>query len=46
MIASGAVVQLYSDDQQLNGHLDNVKVNKKQEIVLEIPSNGGVLIVN
>ncbi len=39
-------VRLYSDDEQLNGKLTSVKVGKKQEFELTIPSYGGVVIVN
>lgn len=46
MMPSGTAVQLYRDDQQLNGRVESVKLNKKQEMILEIPSNGGILIVN
>lgn len=46
MMPSGTAMQLYRDDQQLNGRVESVKLNKKQEMILEIPSNGGVLIVN
>jgi hypothetical protein len=46
MMPSGTAVQLYRDDQQLNGRVESVKLNKEQEMILEIPSNGGILIVN
>lgn len=39
-------VNLYSDDEQLNGRLTSVKIGKKQEFELVIPENGGVVIMN
>lgn len=46
MIEAGTQIRFYSDDPQLNGQVASVKMGKKQEIDLEIPENGGVLIVN
>jgi len=46
MILAGADFKLYCDDEKLNGKVSIAKMNKKQEIALEIPANGGVLIVN
>lgn len=45
MISAKETLRFYSDDTDLNGSLTSVKLNKKQEIKLSIPSNGGVLIV-
>lgn len=46
MIPDGAELKLYADDQQLNGKVTSIKLNKKQEIEVTIPANGGALIVN
>lgn len=46
MFASGSQVTLYSDDAQLNGKVTPLKISKKQEVELFIPTNGGVLINN
>lgn len=46
MFASGSQVTLYSDDAQLNGKVTPLKINKKQEVELFIPTNGGALINN
>lgn len=45
MILAGEEIKLYSDDNDLNGKVSLVKLNKKQEIDLSIPANGGALIV-
>jgi hypothetical protein len=44
MFASGETVQYYSDDKDLNGSLKPLKINKKQEVTLTIPCNGGVVL--
>jgi hypothetical protein len=46
MIEAGKAVKLYSDDEQLNGNLTSVRLDKNQEIDLTIPCNGGALIVS
>jgi len=46
MIEAGAQMQVYRDDADLNGQVASVKMGKKQEVELEIPENGGVLVVN
>jgi hypothetical protein len=46
MIPAGSDLKLYADDQQLNGKVTATKLNKKQEIEITIPANGGALIVN
>lgn len=46
MFASGETVQYYSDDKDLNGSLKSLKINKKQEVTLTIPCNGGVVLEN
>jgi len=45
MLQAGAELKLYSDDDQLNGKVSTTKMNKKQEIELSIPGNGGALLV-
>ena len=45
MIPTGEFVQVYTDNLQLEGSTKQVKMNKKQEVQLSIPCNGGVLIV-
>jgi hypothetical protein len=44
MFAAGETVQYYSDDKDLNGSLKPLKINKKQEVTLTIPFNGGVVL--
>lgn len=44
MFAAGGKVQVYSDDEALQGSVKAVKVNKKQELLLTMPCNGGVLV--
>lgn len=39
------VLDCYSDDAQLQGSLKEVKLNKKQQIEVTIPTNGGLLLV-
>jgi hypothetical protein len=46
MLQVGTEVKLYSDDEQLNGKVILIKLNKKQELVLNIPTHGGMVIVN
>ena len=45
MLPAGETVQYYSDDKDLNGSLKPLKINKKQEVTLNIPCNGGMVIV-
>ncbi len=44
MIPAGDYLQLYKDGDSQG--IETVKLKKNQEITLEIPSNGGVVIVN
>ena len=44
MFAAGETLQCYSDDKDLNGSLKPLKINKKQEVTLTIPFNGGVVL--
>ena len=46
MFAKGTELQVYSDDAQLNGSVQTVKQNKKQQITVTIPTNGAVVIKN
>lgn len=46
MLESGAKLTMYTDDDQLQGKAESIKLNKKQQIELSIPCNGGVLITN
>ena len=44
MFAAKSVVSVYSDDAQLNGSVKEIKLNKQQQITVNIPTNGGVVI--
>ena len=44
MFAAGSELRLYSDDTQLNGSVKMIKHNKKQQLTVTIPCNGGVVI--
>ena len=44
MFAAGETVQYYSDDKDLNGSVKPLKMNKKQEVILTIPCNGGIVL--
>ncbi|MBQ8487534.1 MAG: glycoside hydrolase family 97 protein [Prevotella sp.] len=46
MFAKGTELTVYSDDAQLNGAVKPVKLNKKQQLTIVIPQNGGVVINN
>ncbi len=46
MIKAGEQIRVYRDDAQLNGDVVLVKMAKNQEIDLEIPGNGGIVLVN
>jgi len=45
MFDKGAEMTIYSDDAQLNGSVKTLKQNKKQQVAITIPCNGGVVIV-
>lgn len=45
MLESGSYVTQYSDDESLNGSVERVKINRKQEITWTIPYNGAQLLV-
>ena len=44
MFEKGAQLQVFSDDAQLNGSVKTVKQNKKQQLTITIPCNGGVVV--
>lgn len=46
MFAAGEALMLYGDDAGLQGSLKATKLNKKQEVQLTVPSNGGMVIMN
>ncbi|WP_343587693.1 glycoside hydrolase family 97 catalytic domain-containing protein [Flavobacterium sp.] len=46
MFNSGAKVDCYSDDDQLNGKISKLTVNKNKEVEMKIPCNGGMLLTN
>ena len=45
MFDKGDELTIYSDDAQLNGSVMTLKQNKKQQVAITIPCNGGVVIV-
>ncbi len=45
MWEAGETLSLYSDDAGLQGSLKQTKTNKKQELSVTIPCNGGMVIV-
>ncbi len=44
MFGQGDELQVYSDDKELQGGVKTVKLNKKQELKITIPCNGGLVI--
>ena len=46
MFAKDTELKVYSDDAQLNGSVKTVKQNKKQQLAVTIPCNGGLVIEN
>ena len=46
MFERGAALTVYSDDAALQGSVKTVKQNKRQQLTITIPQNGGVVIVN
>ena len=44
MFAAGSTLQVYSDDAQLNGSVKTVKQNKRQQLSITIPCNGGIVV--
>lgn len=45
MFTPGDQVRVFTDNEELQGNVKQIKVNKKQELQLAIPCNGGILIV-
>ncbi len=45
MIEAGKEVKVYSDNKDLEGDLQTVKLNKRQEVQITIPCNGGMVII-
>ncbi|WP_369013904.1 glycoside hydrolase family 97 protein [Flavobacterium anhuiense] len=46
MLNSGATVNYYADDDQLNGKVSSLKMSKNKEVEIKIPKNGGIVITN
>lgn len=46
MWASGTELQVYADDNKLQGEVKSVKLGKKQTVKVTIPCNGGLMMVN
>lgn len=46
MIKSGELLNLYSDNKDLQGQLVTIKMNKKQTLLVEIPCNGAFVLTN
>ena len=44
MFEAGSQIKVYADNEKLEGGVSTVKVNKKQELKITIPCNGGLLI--
>jgi len=45
MFNAGDELTIYSDDAQLNGSVKPLKLNKKKQVAVEIPCNGGLVIM-
>ena len=46
MFEKNSQLTIYSDDAQLQGSVKQVKQNKKQQLTVVIPTNGGIVINN
>ncbi len=44
MFEAGAQIKVYADNEKLEGRVGTVKVNKKKELKISIPCNGGLVI--
>jgi hypothetical protein len=44
MFSSDDTLRIYSDNNKLEGNVGNIKVNKRKELTVSIPSNGGLLL--
>ena len=40
----GDMVRLYSDDAELKGSLSEIKISKKQTLMVSVPKNGGFVM--
>jgi hypothetical protein len=45
MFEPKSALTVYCDDASLNGSVSTLKQNKKQQVAIEIPQNGGVVIM-
>ena len=45
MFAKNTQLTVYSDDAQLNGSVKQVRLNKRQQLTVTIPQNGGLVVV-
>ena len=45
MFVKDTMLSVYSDDAELSGSVKTLKQNKKQQMSITIPCNGGVVIV-
>ena len=45
-VGSGTELQVYADDNKLQGEVKSVKLGKKQTVKVTIPCNGGLMMVN
>jgi len=46
MFNKGTSLKMYSDDAQLKGSVKELKQNKKQQVKVVIPKNGGLVIID
>ncbi len=46
MFEKGTALKVYSDNAQLEGSVKSIKQNKKQQVSIVIPCNGGLVITN
>ena len=44
MFGAKTLLTVYGDDAQLTGSVKTMKQNKKQQVTVTIPQNGGVVI--
>jgi hypothetical protein len=45
MFEQNQTLTVYSDDASLNGSVKSIKQNKKQQVTITIPQNGGIVIL-
>ncbi len=46
MVEAGKELAVYQDNKDLEGSLHTVKLSKKQEMQLDIPCNGGIVLIS